>query len=309
MTNWINAARLRTLPLSLSGIITGSFLAKWRLDEGGHNWDATVFVLAVVVTLLYQILSNYANDYGDGIKGTDQKRSHLAEQRTVASGKITAGQMKKAVALLAVLSLAATVALLYQAFFRHGFINEFYIFTGLGVLCILAAIGYTVGRKPYGYLGLGDIMVFIFFGLVSVGGSYFLFVREIHWDILLPAAAIGMMSTAVLNMNNMRDIENDRDSGKKTLALQLGYRNAMIYQMVLLQLPLIMILIFLLINKLHETGNYYAFIVMILLFPMAAIRRRMLQTKSPEELDSFLKQIGIMTFMMSVLLTIGLNYF
>lgn len=309
MTNWINAARLRTLPLSLSGIITGSFIARWRLDKEDQTWDWTVFALAVLVTLLYQILSNFANDYGDGIKGTDQKRSHHAEERAVASGKITAGQMKNAVILLSVLSLAATVALLYQAFFRHGFMNEFYIFIGLGVLCILAAIGYTVGKKPYGYLGLGDIMVFIFFGLVSVGGSYFLFVREIHWDILLPAAAIGMMSTAVLNMNNMRDIENDRDSGKTTLALRLGFRNAMIYQMVLLQLPMILILIFLLMNKLHEAGNYYAFIVMILLFPLAAIRRRMLQTKNPEELDSFLKQIGMMTFMMSLMLAIGLNYF
>lgn len=309
MTDWIKAARLRTLPLSMSGIIVGSFVAKWRLEKDGGVWDWTIFVLAILVTLLYQVLSNFANDYGDGIKGTDKLRINEAEQRAVASGRISAGQMKNAMILFAVLSLIATVALLYQAFFKYNLMNEFYTFVGLGVACILAAIGYTVGKKPYGYLGLGDLMVFIFFGLVSVCGSYFLFIKEFHWDILLLATAIGMMSTAVLNMNNMRDMESDRVSGKKTFALRLGYKYAMVYQMVLLQLPILLVLVFLMMNKLHETGNYYAFIVMIMLFPMAAMRRRILQTKHPKELDQFLKQIGIMTLAMSVLLAIGLNYF
>ena len=309
MTDWIKAARLRTLPLSMSGIIVGSFLAKWRLEKEGGTWDWTVFALAMLVTLLYQVLSNFANDYGDGIKGTDKLRVNEAEQRAVASGRITAKQMKNAVILFAILSLAATVALLYQAFFKYGLMNEFYIFVGLGIACILAAIGYTVGKKPYGYLGLGDIMVFIFFGLVSVGGSYFLFTKTFHWDILLPATAIGMMSTAVLNLNNMRDIESDGISGKKTFALRLGYKNAMIYEMVLLQLPIILTLVFLMMNGLHTEGKYYAFIVMIMLFPTAALRRKILQTKEPRLLDPFLKQIGIITMMMAILLAVGLNYF
>ena len=175
MKDWISAARLRTLPLSMSGIILGSFIARWRILENGGTWDWQIFAMALVVTLLYQILSNFANDYGDGIKGTDHLRVNEAEKRAVASGRITAMQMRNAVILFSVLSLIATIALLYFAFFKENLMNEFYTFVGLGIACILAAIGYTIGKKPYGYLGLGDIMVFIFFGLVSVCGSYFLF--------------------------------------------------------------------------------------------------------------------------------------
>lgn len=308
MTDWIQAARLRTLPLSISGIIMGSFIAMWRLHNEGREWDWRIFALALLVTLLYQILSNYANDYGDGVKGTDKLRINEAEQRAVASGKITAGQMKNAVILFSVLSLIATVALLYLAFFPN-FIKEFWIFVGLGVACILAAIGYTVGKKPYGYLGLGDLMVFIFFGLVSVCGSYFLFTKQFHWDILLPASAIGLMSAAVLNLNNMRDIESDQLSGKNSFALRIGYKNAMLYQMILLNLPMFLILIFLGLQGFFQTGNYYPFIVMIIMFPLMGLRRKIIATKNPKELDPFLKQVGIMTLMMAVLMAFGLNYF
>lgn len=306
MSDWIKAARLRTLPLSLSGIIMGAFIAKWRLSNEGGIWDWKIFALALVVTLLYQILSNYANDYGDGVKGTDAKRINEAESRAVASGKITAKQMKNAVILFAVLSFVATVALLYVAFIPE-FMNEFYIFIGLGVASILAAIGYTVGKKPYGYMGLGDLFVFIFFGLVSVCGSYFLFTKTFSWDILLPGTAIGMMSMAVLNLNNMRDIESDRLSGKNSLALRLGFKYAMIYEMILLQLPLILILAFLGLNGFIELQNYRAFIVMILLFPLTKLRRKIMTVKEPKELDPFLKQVGIMTFLMAILTAVGLN--
>lgn len=320
MKDWISAARLRTLPLSISGIIVGSFVAKWRMENTDYLansqspfanrdiWDWRIFALALLVTLLYQVLSNYANDYGDGVKGTDKLRVNEAEQRAVASGRIPAKQMRNAVILFSILSLVATVVLLYKAFFPD-FIREFWIFIGLGVACILAAIGYTVGKKPYGYLGLGDLMVFIFFGLVSVGGSYFLFTKEFHWDILLPASAVGLMSAAVLNLNNMRDIESDRISGKKSLALRLGYKNAMIYQMVLMNLPLLLILIFLGMQGFFQQGKYYPFIVMILLFPMMGLRRKILATKEPRALDPFLKQVGILTLMMAVLLVAGLNFF
>ncbi|WPO81085.1 1,4-dihydroxy-2-naphthoate octaprenyltransferase [Chryseobacterium sp. JJR-5R] len=308
MSDWIKAARLRTLPLSLSGIIMGSFIAKWRLYGEGGTWDWKIFALALLVTLLYQVLSNYANDYGDGIKGTDAKRAVEAESRAVASGKITAKQMKSAVILLSILSFAATVALLYVAFIP-GYMNEFYIFIGLGVASILAAIGYTVGKKPYGYMGLGDLFVFIFFGLVSVCGSYFLFTKTFSWDMLLPGTAIGMMSMAVLNLNNMRDIESDRLSGKNSLALRIGFKNAMIYEMVLLQLPLILMLVFFGVNGFFQTQNYYVFIVMILLLPLMKLRRQIMAVKNPRELDPFLKQVGIMTFVMAVLTAFGLNFF
>lgn len=308
MKNYIHAARLRTLPLSMSGIIMGVFIARWRLLEQGKEWDWQIFALAILVTLLYQILSNFANDYGDGIKGTDKMRGTNAEVRAVASGKITAQQMKSAMLITAFLSFLATLGLLYKAFFPD-FMQEFWVFIGLGVACILAAIGYTVGKNPYGYLGLGDVMVFIFFGLVSVGGSYFLFTKSWSWDVLLPASAVGFLSVSVLNLNNMRDMESDVLSGKKTLALRLGFRLAMIYQIVLMQFPLIFILIFLMMNNLHTQGKYYAFIVMILFFPMTALRRKIMQTKEPKDLDPFLKQVGIITFIMAILVAIGLNYF
>ena len=308
MLDWIKAARLRTLPLSMSGIIMGSFIARWRILENGGTWDWKIFAMAILVTLLYQILSNFANDYGDGIKGTDKLRGNEAEQRAVASGKISANQMRNAVILFAILSLIATVALLYLAFYPD-FMKEFWTFVGLGIACILAAIGYTVGKKPYGYLGLGDIFVFVFFGLVSVCGSYFLFTKTFDWDILIPATAVGMLSTAVLNLNNMRDIESDELSGKKTLALRLGFKYAMVYEIFLLMLPLILILTFLGVNGFIKDGKYYPFIVMILLFPMMALRRKIMAVKEPRELDPFLKQVGILTLMMAVLLAFGLNYF
>ena len=308
MIHWIKAARLRTLPLSISGIIMGSFIARWKLLQNGETWDITIFVLALLVTLLYKVLSNYANDYGDGVKGTDKNRIGEAEQRAVASGKISASQMRNAVILFALLSLVATFYLLYKAFFPN-FINEFYTFIGLGIACILAAIGYTVGKKPYGYLGLGDIMVFIFFGLVSVCGSYFLFTKSFDWDILLPASAIGLLSAAVLNLNNMRDIENDEKSGKKTLALRLGFKNAMIYEMIILVLPPILVLMYMMINHLQEQGKYYAFIFFVTVFPLMSLRRKIMAVKEPKELDPFLKQVAMITFVMSILVAIGLNYF
>ena len=308
MTNWIQAARLRTLPLSISGIIIGSFTARWRLLSEGNKWDWQIFALAILVTILYQILSNFANDYGDGVKGTDRLRTENAEIRMVASGKISAQKMKSAVIITAGLSLLATIALLYKAFIPN-YLPEFFIFLGLGVLCILAAIGYTIGKNSYGYMGLGDVMVFIFFGIVSVGGSYFLFTKTWSWDILLPASAVGMLSTAVLNLNNMRDMESDRLSGKKTFALRIGFRNAMIYQIVLMQLPLIFILIFLMMNNLHTKKGYYPFIVMIMFFPMTALRRKIMQTKDPKELDPFLKQTAIITLAIAILLACGLNFF
>ncbi|MDQ8748694.1 1,4-dihydroxy-2-naphthoate octaprenyltransferase [Elizabethkingia miricola] len=303
MIEWIKAARLRTLPLSLSGIILGSLIAKWKLNSVGESWDVWVFVLALVVTLLYQVLSNYANDYGDGVKGTDKKRAGEAEARAVASGKITAKQMRNAVILFSVLSLAFTVLLLYKAFFP-GHIQAFYVFIGLGIACIFAAIGYTVGKRPYGYMGLGDVFVFIFFGLVSVMGSYYLFTKTFDWQMILPATAVGLFSVAVLNLNNMRDIESDAESGKHTLALKMGFKKAMVYEIILLQLPLILILTYMMV---YEIRSYYAYIFIILFLPLMALRRRIMETKEPRNLDPYLKQVAIMCFAMSLLTGIGLN--
>lgn len=158
-------------------------------------------------------------------------------------------------------------------------------------------------------MGLGDLFVFVFFGLVSVCGSYFLFTKSFSWDMLLPGTAVGMMSMAVLNLNNMRDIESDRLTGKNSFALRIGFKSAMIYEMILLQLPLVLILIFLALNGFIQSQNYYVFIVMILLIPFAKLRRKIMSVKEPKELDPFLKQVGILTFTMAVLTAIGLNFF
>ncbi len=309
MIHWIRAARLRTLPLSVSGIIMGSFIARWRMVENGQHWDWRIFALALLVTLLYQVLSNFANDYGDGVRGTDKLRIEGAEVRAVAAGHITSVQMRNGVILFALLSLLATVLLLFYAFLKDELLQDFLLFVGLGFLSILASVGYTVGKKPYGYFGLGDIMVFLFFGLVSVCGSYYLFTKSLPADIFLPATAIGMCSAAVLNLNNMRDIENDALSGKRTLALRLGFKNAMIYEVILLQLPVLLVLVFMLKNELHIMRHYYAFIFFILVIPFTSLRRNILKTKEPRLLDPFLKQVGILTLVLSLLVAFGLNYF
>lgn len=306
--DYIQAARLRTLPLSVSGIILGAFVARWRLLEQSKTWDWKILALALLVTLCYQVLSNFANDYGDGIKGTDKNRIQEAESRAVASGRISEKQMKNAVMILSVVSFLTTISLLSVAFFPD-FMNAFWTFMGLGILCILAAIGYTMGKKPYGYMGLGDLMVFIFFGLVSVEGSYFLFTKQFDGDVLLLASAIGLLSTAVLNLNNMRDMDNDALSGKKTLALKLGLKNAKIYQMVLLQLPILLVLIFLLINHFFDQQKYYAFMVMILYFPLMKLRRSIMEISEPQKFDPFLKQVGIIALMTAILIAVGLNAF
>lgn len=303
MKDWIQAARLRTLPLSLSGIIMGSLIARWKLLSEYRTWDIWIFLLALLVTLLFQVLSNYANDYGDGVKGTDTQRANEAEARAVASGRITALQMRNAVILFSVLSFVATLGLLYRAFFPEN-LNDFYIFVGLGIACILAAIGYTVGKKPYGYMGLGDVFVFIFFGWVSVMGSYYLFTKTFDLWLFLPASAVGFFSVAVLNLNNMRDIESDQKSGKHTLALKLGYKKAMIYQIILLQLPLILILAYLLKN---DVRSYYAYIFMILFLPLTKLRRNLMEITNPKDLDPFLKQVAITCFITSILVGVGLN--
>jgi len=303
MLNWILAARLRTLPLSLSGIILGSLIARWKLNSVGEPWSKEIFILAIIVTLLYQVLSNYANDYGDGIKGTDKKRISEAETRVVGSGKISAKQMKKAIIILSILSFVFTILLLCVAFFPENK-QSFFTFMGLGIACILAALGYTLGKKPYGYIGLGDVFVFVFFGLVSVMGSYYLFTKSFDYQILLPASAVGFFSVAVLNLNNIRDLNSDAKSGKYTLALRLGFKNAIIYEVILLHLPLILVLIYMMLN---EIRNYYAYIFIILFLPMMAIRRKLLEVKEFKEVDIFLKQVSVLCLTMSILVGIGLN--
>lgn len=298
MKHWIQAARLRTLPLSISGIIIGGFLAK---SKDFFSWR--IFIFSLLTTILYQILSNFANDYGDGIKGTDNYK--LGEQRTVQSGLITARQMKMAVILLTILSFISSILLLYFSFFPENS-KEFFLFLGFGIASILAAIFYTIGKNAYGYAGFGDIFVFLFFGLLAVLGSEYLYTKTFDWHSILPASAIGFFSVAVLNLNNMRDMETDKRSGKNTFALKLGLFNAKIYQLILMYLPFAFTLIYVLQKF---PNNYKSLIFLVLFIPLTALRRRILEVKNVEEFDPMLKQVALTTLLFSILFGLGITYF
>ena len=235
----IKAARLRTLPLSVAGIITGSALA-YRNDPSAFSWQ--IFAWALLTTIFFQVLSNFANDYGDGVKGTDNEH-RLGPQRALQSGAISRSQLKRVVLITAGLSILQLLILIYLAF---GSENLLYlaIFFVLGLLCVAAAIKYTVGSSAYGYRGLGDLFVFVFFGLVSVVGSEFLYSQNLQWITFLPAISIGLLSVAVLNLNNMRDYENDQRSGKHTLVVKIGVPLAKYYHYYLVVLAMLALLTF-----------------------------------------------------------------
>ncbi len=288
---WIQAARLRTLPLSVSGIIVGSAYAYY---QGFSDWR--IVVLALLTTLGLQVLSNYANDYGDGVKGTDANR--IGEKRLVASGVITAEQMKKAVIITAILTFIIALLLIYVAFGKENFALSL-IFILLGIGSIGAAIKYTVGKSAYGYSGFGDVFVFIFFGLVSVIGSNFLFTHFIDWKLFLPATAIGLLSVAVLNLNNMRDIENDKIAGKNTLVVKMGLKNAKIYHHFLIVLPFVLLFVFSIgIN----TRIFLSFFVFIFFLKHLEKVRKSTQY---EDFDPELKKVALGTFVLSLLFFIS----
>jgi 1,4-dihydroxy-2-naphthoate polyprenyltransferase len=291
---WIQAARLRTLPLSISGIIVGSASAYY---QGFSDWK--IVVLALVTTLGLQVLSNYANDYGDGVKGTDANR--IGEKRLVAAGVISANQMKKAVIITTILTFIFALLLIYIAFGKQNFVLSF-IFILLGIAAIGAAIKYTVGNNAYGYSGFGDLFVFIFFGFVSVLGSNFLFTHYIDWKLFLPATAIGLLSVAVLNLNNMRDIENDKIAGKNTLVVKMGLENAKKYQHYLIVIPFVLLFIFSIIISTRILLIFFVFI--FFLKHLEKIRK---STKY-EDFDPELKKVALGTFVLSILFWLSLIF-
>ncbi|RDX37103.1 1,4-dihydroxy-2-naphthoate polyprenyltransferase [Vibrio campbellii] len=236
---WLEAARPKTLPLALVSILTGSVLAY----SAGH-FSLAIAVMAFVTATLLQILSNLANDYGDAVQGTDND-NRLGPQRAMQSGAVTADQMKKAIIFNIILTAIAGLTLVFYA------LNSFesiITFIGLGILAIIAAIAYTMGSKPYGYVGLGDLSVFIFFGLLGVSGTYFLHTGHVEATLFLPALGCGLLAVAVLNINNMRDIENDSECGKRTMAVRLGQRKAKQYHFILLGGALLAFAVYLLIQ-------------------------------------------------------------
>jgi 1,4-dihydroxy-2-naphthoate polyprenyltransferase len=298
MKHWIQAARLRTLPLSVSGIILGSFYA---MSQSIFNWKIVIFALST--TLGLQILSNFANDYGDGVKGTDNE-DRVGPMRAIQSGAISPKAMKKAIILTSILTLISAVLLIYCSFKEKYFMYSI-IFLILGILAIASAIRYTVGTGAYGYRGYGDIFVFIFFGLVSTIGIYFMFAKQIDWLLLLPATAIGFLSVGVLNLNNMRDEESDRKAGKNTIVVKMGGAKAKIYHFFLIISAMVLVLIFAFLNNFHF--DQYIFVVAY--FPLTSHLITVYRNKNPKKLDPELKKVAISTFLLSVLLSLCLIFF
>ncbi len=300
-TAFVKAARLRTLPLSLSGIIMGCGLAHFQPQyyKNGTSYfvaatDYSIFLLAILTTIALQVLSNFANDYGDGIKGTDAKRK--GEQRLVASGILSASQMKKAILVTAGITLLLAIALIYTAFGSSSF-GYSLLFLSLGILSIIAAIKYTVGKNAYGYFGFGDVFVFLFFGWLSVLGSYFLYTKQLHFYVFLPASSIGFLSVAVLNLNNMRDRIEDAKNNKNTLVVKLGSQRSKLYHYVLISMALISAVIYVALN--YYTPKQYVFLIAFLplINNMIVVGKNILHA----ELDAELKKVALSTFLFSIL--------
>lgn len=294
--HYIQAARLRTLPLSVSGIIVGSSLASPIF------YETLIFWLAILTTIGFQVLSNYANDYGDGIKGSDNDR--VGEQRLVASGIITPAQMKKAMLITAIITLIIALNLIYNAFGADDFLKSV-VFFFLGIASIVAAIKYTVGKSAYGYSGLGDVFVFLFFGLLSTLGSYYLFAHSLDWKLILPASAIGLLSAAVLNLNNMRDQIQDRKVGKNTLVVKLGSQLSKLYHIVLIIGALILLMVFI---DMTPSTSQLKWLFLIAFIPLVHNIKVVGGNILFRELDSELKKVALATFLCAVLLSIGSFY-
>jgi len=293
LTSWIQAFRLRTLPLSLSGIIAGSSIA---IHHG--FWESTIFLLAICTTLFLQILSNLANDLGDSLKGADND-DRIGPKRAVQSGIISIKEMKVAVVLFSLLSLS-TAAPLIAIGTQDLPTSILWSYIVLAIACIIAAITYTVGKKAYGYNGLGDVFVFIFFGLVSVLGVYSLYSKTFSFSLIFLAITFGLLSSAVLNLNNMRDHVNDQKVGKHTLVVKLGFSKAKIYHTALIVVAFLSLCIYLFID--HHTIGWVSIGAFIILFLHL---RKTLNTSEPKKLDPELKKVALSTFLISVLLIIS----
>lgn len=286
--------RLRTLPLSVSGIIIGTCLAAYN-----GRFNIFVFILALLTTASLQILSNLANDYGDGVRGTDNE-DRVGPQRAIQSGQITPEQMFEAIKKNILVVIALTISLVYVAFGHQNLLYALLIIV-LGGISIYAAINYTMGDSPYGYRALGDVFVFIFFGFISVLGTYLLNTKTIDHIVFLPATALGLLSVAVLNLNNMRDREEDAKVGKITLAVKLGAERAKKYHYFLITGAMFSITVFSILYYVEP----YNFIFLISFIPLGIHLKRIKNAKQPYDFDSQLKVLALTTFLFSILLGVG----
>lgn len=295
---WISAARLRTLPLSLSGVLVGTALANF---ENHKDW--LTFLLCLLVTIGFQVTSNFSNDYGDGIKGTDGK-DRIGPARALQSGALTAGELKKGIVLTAAISIVLAVLLLAYVF-GLAQLPLFLLFLALGVFSIWAAIKYTVGTDAYGYRGLGDVFVFLFFGLLAVLGTKFLYTQQlVFWDVL-PAAGIGLLCIGVLNLNNLRDVVSDSKHGKNTVIVRIGFTKGKWYHSLLIVFSFICFLV----HAYFQIGTLIGGIHLLLYVPIALHLHKVITARNPSELDPELKKLALSTFFLSLWFYISLNYF
>ena len=297
LTTWLRAARPRTVLLSFSGVMMGGFLA---FTQEAHNVTAIVF--CALTAILLQVLSNLANDLGDYKKGTDNAQ-RKGPQRELQSGSISEKEVKTGIAIVGLASLLSGGLLLLSVFLTSSNLVDIAVFAALGIAAILAALLYTLGKHPYGYRGLGDLFCFIFFGWAAVFGTYYLATKNLDFSILLPASAMGFMSNAVLNINNMRDIENDRASGKNSLVVKIGLQRAYIYHIILIIGAFAALTLFCLIKQL--SWYCYTFWLLAPLFAKDLVR---IKKTEPTQLDPMLPKQVVKTFLLTVVFGITLLF-
>jgi len=295
---WLNAARLRTLPLSVSGIVVGYALASMYDYE-----NVVVFILALLTTVSFQITSNFANDYGDGIKGTDNE-DRIGPKRALQSGLLTAKELKNGIKVSIFIALLLVGLLLYMAFGDENIIYIF-VFGVLGLLSVWAAVRYTVGKSAYGYKGLGDIFVFVFFGLIAVLGTLFLFSKNIPTTSILPATTIGLLSVSVLNLNNLRDFESDKKAKKNTLIVKMGFKMGKKYHFSLIIISFFCTLLF----TVFHFESFVNLCWIVSFTPIIPHFIRIYKNRNPIEIDPELKIIALSTFFFALLFYLSFNNF
>lgn len=291
---WVSAARIRTLPLSISGILIGTAIAARQ-----EYFNPAIFSLALATTLGLQILSNFANDYGDFVKGTDNE-DRVGPERALQSGLISKKEMFYGMLLTAFVTFFFAVSLIYIALGTANFLFAL-LFLVLGISAIAAAIKYTIGDSAYGYRGLGDVFVFIFFGVVGVYGCYFLYSLEWDWRVLLPSFTVGALSAGVLNLNNMRDRKADEKAGKNTLVVKMGADKAKKYHYFLILSAFSSLILFsaFTFNEINDLLYLLAFV------PLLLHLKRVMENKDPEKLDPELKKLALGTFLLAIMFSFG----
>jgi 1,4-dihydroxy-2-naphthoate octaprenyltransferase len=295
MVIWLQAFRLRTLPLALSSTFLGSFLAYSK-----SHFRLSVFILASLTTLFLQVLSNLANDYGDGLKGSDNGE-RLGPERVIQSGKVSFKGIQRMILAFVLLSLTAGSALIFTGL-NHFHFFAIFVFFLVGLSAIIAAIKYTVGRNPYGYMGFGDIFVFLYFGIAGVCGTFYLQTGFLDPWILLPASTIGMFSMGVLNINNLRDIKSDSASGKRTLVVRLGVKSAKIYHAILVLSAVLMSIAYTLVFFRSPVQLLFMITLPFLMIDV----RNVVQNTVPVDLNRELKKMALTTFAFSLTFGLGL---